>query len=105
MNGPMLAACAAGPAYALEGGLQAWKKAALPVELNARQPIALQRQVHIAAGSFVLLGAVLGATVSPWFHLLPAFVGSGLIFAGASGICGMARLLMRMPWNRATQTG
>ena len=26
----------------------------------------------------------------------------GLLFAGASGFCGMARLLGLMPWNRRT---
>ncbi|WP_343125582.1 YgaP-like transmembrane domain [Stenotrophomonas sp. SAU14A_NAIMI4_8] len=51
-----------------------------------------------------MLGAVPGATVSPWFHALSGFVGAGLLFAGVSGFCGLARVLMRMPWNRkATQ--
>jgi hypothetical protein len=27
-------------------------------------------------------------------------VGAGLVFAGVSGFCGMARLLAVMPWNR-----
>ena len=50
--------------------------------------------------SLVLLGAALGALVSPWFYLLSAFVGAGLVFAGLTGFCGMARLLACMPWNR-----
>ena len=58
------------------------------------------RQVQIAAGSLVLLGAVLGAFVAPGFYLLSAFVGGGLLFAGVSGFCGMAQLLALMPWNR-----
>jgi hypothetical protein len=28
-------------------------------------------------------------------------IGAGLTFAGLSGLCGMARLLMLAPWNRA----
>jgi hypothetical protein len=44
---------------------------------------------------------VLGLLVSPWFFVVPAFVGAGLITAGVTGFCGMARLLMRAPWNRA----
>jgi hypothetical protein len=32
---------------------------------------------------------------------LAAFVGAGLTFAGLSGTCAMARLLMLAPWNRA----
>lgn len=58
------------------------------------------RQVQIAAGSLVLLGVILGYGVSTGFFLLSAFVGAGLLFAGVSGFCGMARLLMKMPWNR-----
>lgn len=95
-----LGACAQCEAYVLEGGLDGWKRAGLPVVTDARQPLPLQRQVQIAAGALVVLGAVLGAAVSPWFHGLSAFVGGGLVFAGASGFCGLARVLARMPWNR-----
>ena len=85
----------------VEGGLDAWKRAGLPVTADAGAPLELMRQVQIAAGSLVLLGSVLAATVTPWFLLLAGFVGSGLLFAGLSGFCGMARLLQRMPWNAA----
>ncbi|MBD0273936.1 MAG: rhodanese family protein [Acetobacteraceae bacterium] len=88
-------------AYAVEGGLEAWKRAGLPVTEDRRQPLELMRQVQIAAGSLVLLGAVLGAAVAPAFHALSAFVGAGLVFAGVTGTCGLARLLRLMPWNRA----
>ena len=105
MNAARLAQCADGRAYVLEGGLDAWKKAGLPVRADASRPLELQRQVQIAAGSVVVLGAVLGAAVSPWFHLLSGFVGAGLVFAGVSGFCGLARVLMRMPWNRQAAAG
>ncbi|EPM2252573.1 YgaP-like transmembrane domain, partial [Escherichia coli] len=36
------------------------------------------------------------------FFLLSGFVGAGLLFAGISGFCGMARLLDKMPWNQRT---
>ena len=48
----------------------------------------------------VALGTLAGLLVSPWFLAVPLFVGSGLTFAGASGFCGLARLLGRAPWNR-----
>ncbi|HEX7749081.1 MAG TPA: rhodanese family protein [Bordetella sp.] len=106
MNAEALAACARGrAAYLLEGGLDAWKKAGLPVAVDRSQPLELQRQVQIAAGSMVLLGVVLGTAVSPWFYLLSGFVGAGLVFAGVSGFCGLARVLMKMPWNRPAATG
>ena len=59
------------------------------------------RQVQITAGSLVVIGAVLGATVSPMFYVLSGFVGAGLVFAGVSGTCGLANMLRLMPWNRA----
>lgn len=89
-----------GELHHLEGGLQAWKKAGLPVEQNRRAPLPLMRQVQIAAGSLVLLGIVLALLVSPWFMALSAFVGAGLVFAGISGFCGMARMLELLPYNR-----
>ncbi len=99
----MLASCAADEAYILEGGLDAWKRAGLPVQIDPGQPLELSRQVQIVAGGLVLAGTIAGAWLSPWFLLLPGFVGAGLVFAGLSGFCGLARVLMRMPWNRRFQ--
>lgn len=98
-----LAALGFAEAYVLAGGLENWKAAGLPVVLDRKAPIDLMRQVQIAAGSLVLLGVLLGLTLSPWFLAISAFVGAGLVFAGVTGFCGMARLLARMPWNRAWQ--
>jgi hypothetical protein len=56
--------------------------------------------VQIGAGGLVLLGVVLAVLISPWFMALSAFVGAGLVMAGITGFCGMARLLAHMPWNR-----
>lgn len=97
-------ACPAGiETYILDGGIDAWKKAGLPVVLDRSQPISIMRQVQIVAGSLVLLGVILGVTVSPGFYALSGFVGAGLAFAGISGFCGMARVLELMPWNRISQ--
>lgn len=88
-------------AFIIDGGLEAWKKAGLPVVTDRRQPIEVQRQVQIGTGSLAFLGTILGVLVSPWFFIVPAFVGAGLVMAGVTGFCGMANLLMRAPWNRA----
>jgi rhodanese-related sulfurtransferase len=88
-------------AFIVEGGLEAWRKAGLPVVADRRQPLELQRQVQIGAGSLALAGTVLGLLVSPWFFAVPAFVGAGLVTAGVTGFCGMQRILMQAPWNRA----
>lgn len=87
-------------AYVLEGGLEAWKSAGLKVETDRSKPIEIMRQVQIAAGSLVIVGVALGAIVNPAFYALSAFVGAGLVFAGVSGFCGMAKVLGMMPWNR-----
>ncbi len=99
-NGERLAAACGRPAFVLEGGLDAWDGGGLPVEIDDKAPLEIMRQVQIAAGSLVLAGVVLGLMVSPWFLGLAGFVGAGLTFAGATGFCGMARLLALAPWNR-----
>jgi rhodanese-related sulfurtransferase len=84
----------------VEGGTLAWEAAGLPVIRGMRKVISLERQVRIAAGFLVLVGAMLAMVVHPYFAGLSAFVGSGLIFSGITDTCGMAMLLARMPWNR-----
>lgn len=93
-------ACDCSNVYILEGGLNAWEKCGLPVEKNAACSLDVMRQVQIAAGSLILIGVLLGFFVSKWFFLLSGFVGAGLLFAGLTGFCGMAVLLMKMPWNK-----
>jgi glyoxylase-like metal-dependent hydrolase (beta-lactamase superfamily II) len=83
----------------MTGGIRGWVKAGLP-HTRGRKVIPVMRQVQLGAGLLVLAGAALGALVNPWFYLLSAFVGAGLTVAGATGFCGMALVLMRMPWNR-----
>jgi protein-S-isoprenylcysteine O-methyltransferase Ste14 len=89
-----------GRAYIVEGGIDAWRESGLPVDRDERQPIEMSRQVHIAAGSLVVLGGILGFFVSPLFYALSAFVGAGLIVAGVSGLCTLARMLAHAPWNQ-----
>ena len=83
----------------VEGGTQACVSAGLPV-VRGKKAISLERQVRIAAGSLVLIGAVLAWLVHPAFIGLSAFVGAGLVFAGITDTCGMGMLLARMPWNQ-----
>jgi rhodanese-related sulfurtransferase len=101
-NAPRLAEAAQCEAYLLEGGIEGWRKAGLPVAEDRKAPLEIMRQVQITAGLLVLTGVILGFTVAPAFFGLSAFVGAGLTFAGVSGWCGMAKLLAMMPWNRRT---
>lgn len=86
--------------YHLKGGLAGWKAAGLQTRFFRKAPISMMRQVQITAGTFVLIGLVLALVVSPWFAILSAFVGAGLVFSGVSGTCAMAGLLGRLPYNR-----
>lgn len=102
MHADTLASCVSCEAYILEGGINAWKAAGLDVVADPSQPLELQRQVQIGAGAMILLGVILGYTVAPGLFLISAFVGAGLMVAGITGFCGLARLLMLMPWNKRT---
>jgi rhodanese-related sulfurtransferase len=85
------------PLVIIEGGMDALlQDKPQPAETH----ISLERQVRILAGAMVLLGVLLGTLVTPLGYGLSAFVGAGLIFAGATNRCTLALLLARMPWNR-----
>lgn len=99
-NAETLAACADCEGYIVEGGIDAWAAAGLPMTMDRKQPIEIIRQVMITAGTLVLAGVVLGTYVAPGWYALSAFVGAGLTFSGVTGFCPMARLLELMPWNR-----
>ena len=85
--------------YHLAGGIEAWKQALKPTLKPTKAGLPVMRQVQIVAGLLVVLGVVLGLVVSQWFLALSGFVGAGLIFAGITGWCGMAKLLAKLPWN------
>lgn len=87
-------------AIVVDGGTDAWVGAGLPVERSGRKAVSLERQVRITAGALVFIGSLLAAFVHPWFWVLPAFVGGGLVFSGVTDTCGMGLVLARMPWNK-----
>lgn len=87
--------------FHLAGGIENWKASGREVLRSESAPkLPVMQQVQIAAGLLVLTGVILGAAVSPWFLVISGFVGTGLLFAGTTGWCGMAMLLASMPWNR-----
>jgi rhodanese-related sulfurtransferase len=85
----------------VEGGTQAWIDAGLPVNRGTSKVLPLMRQVQIVVGSLSAIGSLLAVMVNPWFAAVPLVLGCGLFFAGVTGICGLALLLARMPWNRS----
>jgi len=83
----------------VEGGTSAWQAAGLPV-VEGKKAMSLERQVRVAAGSLVVIGATIGYFVHPGGYGLSAFVGAGLVFAGLTDTCGMGMLIAKMPWNQ-----
>lgn len=87
--------------YILTGGLSAWKQSGGKTVVDKKAPLPIMRQVQIVVGTMVLLGVILGYAISPYFYWISAFFGGGLLFAGISGTCALASVLMRLPYNRS----
>lgn len=90
--------------YNLEGGISAWSGAGHAVKTSNKFFLPLDRQVQLTIGLAVLIGSLLAYFVNPLFTMLTGFFGAGLTFAGASGYCGLAMVMARMPWNQACGT-
>jgi rhodanese-related sulfurtransferase len=86
--------------HVLDGGLNRWVAAGKPVR-RGRERISLERQVRIAAGALAAAGGLLAVKAHPRFGLISALVGGGLVFAGVTDTCGMARVLAKLPYNQA----
>jgi rhodanese-related sulfurtransferase len=88
--------------YSLEGGLDAWAAAGLPVIGNGKRILPLDRQVQLAIGLVLLATSAAGyLTGSLGALIVTGLIGCGLTVAGTTGFCGLARVLAHAPWNRA----
>ena len=86
--------------HVLDGGIAGWAASGQPV-VRGSERVSLERQVRIVAGTLAAVGGILALTINPLFAILPAFVGTGLAFAGVTNTCAMAMVLARLPYNRA----
>lgn len=73
-----------GKAFIMEGGINAWKKAGLPVESGEPLP-SVHRQVQFGLMSVTVVGAILGLFVSPLFFAISILAGASLIVARRIG--------------------
>jgi hypothetical protein len=55
----------------------------------------IDRFVFAFAGTLVLLGLVLSQLLSPWWLILPAFVGLNMLQAAFTGFCPLAIILRK----------
>ena len=57
--------------------------------------MSIDRVVFAFAGTVVLIGVLLSWLISPWWLIVPAFVGANLLQSAFSGFCPLARILKR----------
>ncbi|MEX0774840.1 MAG: rhodanese family protein [Phycisphaeraceae bacterium] len=101
-----IAAATGQTVYQLRGGITAWTNAGLPVLRDSTGPtmFAVQRQAFVVIGLGVLTGLILAYTLNLGWLLFSGFFACGLLMAGLTGLCPLAMLLAKMPWNRTAPT-
>jgi rhodanese-related sulfurtransferase len=87
-------------ARVLVDGMNGWEAGGGEVR-RGRRVWELDRQVRFTAGVLVLIGLV-GSLLVPALVWFSAFIATMLVITALLGICPMASLLARMPWNRGT---
>lgn len=86
--------------YNLEGGIDAWRAVGLTVASSGKAFLPLDRQVQLTIGVLLISGSLLGYLLTPALFFFTGAIGVGLTIAGATGFCGLARVIARMPWNQ-----
>ena len=85
--------------YNLEGGINSWRSSGCGGD-KTNNFLPLDRQVQLVIGLLVVISVFLSFFVSINFLILTLIIGLGLVFASLSGICMLANLIAKMPWNR-----
>lgn len=85
--------------YNLDGGILAWKAQGYNIA-QEKDALPLDRQVQLTLGIIIIFGVLMSYLFNDSWVLLPAIIGLGLINAGLTGWCGMAKLVALFPWNR-----
>lgn len=87
--------------YNLDGGIVSWEAAGLPTYSQGKNTLPLDRQVQVTIGVLVLIGLAIGLWFTSLGYLISAIMGAGLIMAGLTGWCGLAKIIQQMPWNKS----
>ena len=56
----------------------------------------LERRVRALAGSLILIGMCLAYVISPYFLIVPLFVGANLLQSAFTGFCPAEKFLARL---------
>lgn len=86
--------------YILDGGINAWKQAGLPVEKNASHHMSTGDQVKVAAGLLVIIGIVCGYFFSPWCYWIALLVAVDLVAGGFTKSGLLRAMIQQLPRNR-----
>lgn len=78
----------------LKSGTSAWVAAGFPVNGHGRMSI--ERQTQLTIGLILLIASSLTVLVNPNFVYLTTFVGLGLLTAGLTGFCGLAKVIAKV---------
>jgi rhodanese-related sulfurtransferase len=88
----------------VEGGTQAWEKRGLPLArpsfFNWKFPATPQRQAELFTGMLILLFALKGLLLHPFFMGIAGLAGISLMISATSERYSLARVFANMPWNR-----
>lgn len=87
--------------YHITGGLNEWQQAGLPITRSKSFFLPLDRQVQLTIGLMLIAFSLLAFFFDPAYALACTFLGGGLTMAGLTGLCGLARIMAKMPWNQA----
>ncbi|XVJ51966.1 MAG: rhodanese-like domain-containing protein [Vampirovibrio sp.] len=82
----------------LEGGLNGWKSSGRET-VSLKKGFSIMQQVQMIVGVMVLTGILYPPL---WF--LGLIAGTGMLVAGLTNTCMMARILGHMPWNKGVKT-
>lgn len=84
----------------LTGGIDSWKEQNMKT-VSESNKLPLERQVQIAISVLILTGLALNYFLTnPLYLILPLIIGLGLLNAGVTGWCGLAKVIAKMPWNK-----
>lgn len=87
--------------YNLEGGINSWCGQGCDVISTKKFFLPVDRQVQLTIGSLVFISSMLGYFFNINFLFISGFFGAGLIFAGLTGNCTLAKIIAKMPWNKS----
>ncbi len=62
--------------------------------------ISPRQQVQFIQAILILVGVILGNSVSQWFYMLDILAGISLLVASLSGSCLLEVALAKLPWNQ-----